>query len=183
MADGKITTLYIPSSKVLGSNHSLYCDEAKLCVWVITPSKTNRPSLIPITSTTATSMEQCFVGDKWCERRTSSVLATTKSITTSVELGTTNIIVLKSSVISRPTMTPNTKSFITEAKIIFGFFDDVSSLNYQDIEQWVWINAKTTVTHSCIHKRSIKLTIKINDINRLSRDLVSVQYQVIYYVF
>ena len=168
-----------------------------MCVWDITPNKTNHTKLVSAISVTATSMEQhCFGGNKWCERRSSPVLSTTKSITTSMQpipnliscLDTTNIVVSKSSTILRPTVTHckddnhNTKSFITEMKIIFGFFDDVSSLNYEDGWVWVWSKAQTSVTNSCIHKRTIKATIKINDINRLSRDLVLVQYQVMCYV-
>ena len=100
-----------------------------------------------------------------------SIMATTTMSTTS-----------KSSMVPSPrptSMVPRPRPS-DEWKIIFGFYDndDVSSLSNEDVSQWTWSNMKRGVNHYCVKKKSLKLTIPAEDVNQLSRDMVSIQYQV-----
>ena len=67
-----------------------------------------------------------------------------------------------------------------KVKITYHFYDDdVSSLSHQDIAQWTWKTTKRYANDYCIQKRTIKMALPVEgNINELSRDLVSVQYEV-----
>ena len=106
---------------------------------------------------------------KFCVYKNNTVVSST---THSVMSTTTTSATSKSSMVPSPR--PN-----NEVKMTFGFYDDdISSLSNEDVSQWAWSNMKRGVDYFCVKKTSIKLTVPEKDVNQLSRDLVSLQYQV-----
>ena len=172
MADGTIRKLYIPSSKVLGSNHTiLYCNETKHCEWDITPSNT---ALFHTKLATTNSIFPTFPDTADPNLQFSHT--TEESSNTNTVVGTS-----KTNMVPSPILPCCYKSWEppTEMKIIFGFRDG-TSLNYQDIEQWILFYVHRAITNLCIKIKTIMITIDIEDNNKLNRDLVSLQHQVIY---
>ena len=166
-SEGNVSELYIPSSKLSKSNHStLYCNEQKFCEWTITPSNSTffHTKLVTTNSIFPTSPihpnSQCSTGS--CDK-SNTVVAT--SITKMVP----------SPILPyyRPWLNPP-----TEVKIIFGFRDTIS-LNYLDIEDWMLYYVHRIITNLCIKKVVVMVTIDIEDANQLSREIVSLQHQVI----
>ena len=171
LADGMSVKLYIPR-KFSNTNQILDCDEKKFCVYKNnTVMSSTTPSIMATTTMSTTSKSGTVPSPRSTSK--SSVVpsprSTSKSSTVPSPRSTS-----KSSTVPSPR--PSDKW-----KIIFGFYDDddISSLSNEDVSQWTWSNMKRGVNHYCVKKTSLKLTIPAEDVNQLSRDMVSLQYQVI----
>ena len=166
-----VRKLYIPSSKVSKFNHStLYCNETMFCEWTITPSNAT------LFHTKLVTTNSIFPTLPMPSNLQYSTELSEESITSS-----TNTVVgtSKTNMVPSPIL-PCCYKWIeppTEMNIIFGF-RNVISLSYEDTEQWVLFYVHRTITNLCIKSTTIIFTIEIEDENKLSRDIVSLQYQV-----
>ena len=69
---------------------------------------------------------------------------------------------------------------IKEIKIIYEFYDDedISGLSHQDIVEWTRKSVHVHTNDYCLYRRTLKMTLPVDDLNKINRDLVSVQYEV-----